>query len=156
MDGYSLLNTLHILSASVLIGTGAGIAFFMWMAHRSGNVPTIAAVSRLVVLADWCFTAPAVVVQIASGLRLARMAGFPLDSPWLLASIGLFVFVGACWLPVVWLQIRARDLASDAARTGSALPAAYHRIMRWWFALGWPAFASVVAIVYLMVKKPAW
>jgi uncharacterized membrane protein len=156
MDGYALLKTLHVLSATVLLGTGAGIAFFMWMAHRSGNVSTIAAVSRLVVLADWCFTAPAVVVQFVSGLRLARMAGFPFDSTWLLASILLFVFVGACWLPVVWLQIRARDLANDAARTGSALPAAYHRIMRWWFALGWPACTAVVAIVYLMVKKPAW
>lgn len=156
MDAYSLLKTLHILSATVLLGTGGGIAFFMWMAHRSANVPTIAAVSRLVVLADWCFTAPAVVVQFASGLLLAGLAGFPLDSPWLLASIILFFFVGACWLPVVWLQIRARDLAIDAGRTGTPLPPQYHRAMRWWFALGWPAFTAVVAIVYLMVKKPAW
>lgn len=154
MDTYSLLKTLHILSATVLIGAGTGIAFFMWMAHRSGTVATIAAVSRLVVIADWCFTAPAVLVQFASGLMLARMAGFALDAPWLLASIALFVVVGACWLPVVWLQIRARDLACDAVRTGSALPAAYHRTMRWWFALGWPAFMAVVVIVYLMVKKP--
>ena len=154
MDTYTLLKTLHILSAAVLLGTGAGIAFFMWMAHRSGAVTTIAAVSRLVVIADWCFTAPAVVVQLVSGLMLAKMAGFALDAPWLLASLILFFVVGACWLPVVWLQIRARDLACDAARTGSALPAEYHRTMRWWFALGWPAFTAVVVIVYLMVRKP--
>jgi len=155
MDTYALLKTLHIVSASVLLGTGAGIAFFMWMAHRSGNVATIAGVSRLVVIADACFTAPAVVVQFASGYVLARMAGFPLDTPWLLWGIVLFFFVGACWLPVVWLQARARDLAVEAHRTGSPLPARYHRYMKWWFALGWPAFSAVLAIVYLMVKKPA-
>ena len=155
MDTYALLKTVHIVSASVLLGTGAGIAFFMWMAHRSGNVATIAGVSRLVVIADACFTAPAVVVQFASGYALARVAGFPLDTPWLLSAIVLFFFVGACWLPVVWLQARARDLAVEADRTGSPLPARYHRYMKWWFALGWPAFSAVLAIVYLMVKKPA-
>lgn len=155
MDTYALLKTLHIVSAAVLLGTGAGIAFFMWMAHRSGNVAMIAGVSRLVVIADACFTAPAVVVQFASGFALARMAGFPLDAPWLLWAIVLFFLVGACWLPVVWLQAKARDLAAEALRSGTPLPERYHRIMRWWFALGWPAFAAVLAIVYLMVKKPA-
>jgi uncharacterized membrane protein len=155
MDPYTLLKTLHIISATVLLGTGSGIAFFMWMAHRSRDVATIAAVSRLVVLADWCFTAPAVVAQFASGFMLARMAGFPFDAFWLTASIALFVLIGACWLPVVRLQIRARNLAIDAAKRGAALPPEYHRVMRWWFALGWPAFAAVIAIVYLMVAKPA-
>ena len=155
MDTYALLKTLHVVSAAVLLGTGAGIAFFMWMAHRSGDVATIAGVSRLVVIADACFTAPAVVVQFASGYLLARMAGFPLDASWLLAAIVLFCVVGACWLPVVWLQARARDLAAEALRAGRPLPARYHRYMRWWFALGWPAFAAVLAIVWLMVTKPA-
>lgn len=156
MDGYSLLKTLHILSATVLLGTGAGIAFFMWMAHRTGNIQTIVAVSRLVVKADAWFTAPAVVVQVTSGMFLMRMAGFPLGSMWISVSIGLFVFIGACWLPVVRLQMRARDLAIEAERTATPLPPAYHRIMRWWFALGWPAFTAVIAIVWLMVRKPAW
>lgn len=156
MDAYALLKTLHVVSAAVLLGTGAGIAFFMWMAHRSGEVATIAAVSRLVVKADAWFTAPAVVVQVVSGLVLARMAGFPLDATWIVASFALFVLVGACWLPVVWLQLRARDLAIEAARTSAPLPGSYYRLMRWWFALGWPAFAAVLAIVWLMVRKPAW
>src|SRR5262245_53776891 len=136
---YALLKTLHIMSAAVLMGTGAGIAFFMWMTHRTGDVHAIAAVAKLVVKADTWFTAPAVVFQFGSGLALAMMAGFPLKSLWIVASIVLFVLVGACWLPVVWLQIRARDLAISAAASGAPLPPEYHRIMRWWFALGWPA-----------------
>lgn len=154
MNPYLLLKTLHVISAAVLLGTGAGIAFFMCTAHRRGDVAAIAAVARLVVLADWCFTAPAVVVQFGSGVLLAHLAGFPLGTPWLAWSIGLFFLVGACWLPVVWLQIRARDLAVEAARLGQPLSPLYHRTMRIWFALGWPAFLAVIAIVYLMVAKP--
>ncbi len=156
MDLYTVVKTLHILSATVLLGTGTGIAFFMWMAHRSGDVRTIAAVSKWVVLADWCFTAPAVLVQFGSGLLLARLAGFPLNAPWLMLSMGLFALTGACWLPVVWLQMRARDFAAEALRSSTALPPAYYRAMRLWFVLGWPAFLAVAVTVYLMVRKPVW
>jgi uncharacterized membrane protein len=154
VDIYTFLKTLHIVSASLLLGTGLGIAFFLWMAHRGGEVHTIAAVSRLVVLADWCFTAPAVVIQFVSGILLAHMGGIPLTVRWLSISLGLFVLIGACWLPVVYLQIRIRKMAIDAARTGGALPDTYYRAMRAWFWLGWPAFVSVVVIIYLMVSKP--
>lgn len=155
MNAYLLLKSLHVVSASVLLGTGAGIAFFMWRAHATRDAATVAAVARIVVLADFCFTAPAVLVQFASGVGLAMAAGFPLSTPWLAWAIALYLFVGACWLPVVWLQLRARDLAAQAAREGSPLPADYHRAMRWWFGLGWPAFAAVLAIVWLMVAKPS-
>ena len=154
MDSYLLVKTLHIISATVLLGTGSGIAFFMWMAHRGGDVKTIAAVAKLVVLADWCFTAPSVVVQFGSGMLLAHWAGFAWSTPWLMVSIILYFVIGACWLPVVVLQIRARDLAMAAVQAGTLLPPLYHRSMRVWFALGCPAFACVIAIVYLMVAKP--
>lgn len=155
MNTYLLLKSLHVVSASVLLGTGAGIAFFMWRAHATRDAATVAAVARIVVLADALFTAPAVLVQFASGVALAMAAGFPLSTPWLAWAIGLYLFVGACWLPVVWLQLRARDLAAQAAREGAPLPAAYHRAMRRWFGLGWPAFAAVLGIVWLMVAKPS-
>jgi uncharacterized membrane protein len=155
MDTYTLLKTLHVISATVLLGTGGGIAFFMWMAHRSGDVRVIAAVAGWVVIADACFTAPAVVVQFISGVALARLAGFSFSAPWLAVSIGLFLFVGACWLPVVWLQWRARNFARAAVIGGTPLPEQYFRTMKLWFALGWPAFTAVLLIVYLMVKK-AW
>ena len=155
MTLYFVLKWIHILSATVLMGTGAGIAFFMWMAHRSRDVATIAATSRLVVLADAIFTAPAVLVQFVSGLWLAHLMGMPLPTTWIKYSLVLFLFVGACWLPVLWLQYRARQLSAQAQATQAHLPPTYFRIMRIWFWLGWPAFISVVAIIWLMVAKPA-
>lgn len=150
---YLLIKWLHILSSTLLLGTGLGIAFFMWMAHLRGDARVIAATARTVVIADACFTAPAVVVQFASGLWLAqRMGG--LDVFWIRAAMLLFFVVGACWLPVLWLQIRARDLAAAAAAVDGPLPPSYRRIMRAWFWLGWPAFIAVVAIFWLMVFKP--
>ena len=154
MDPYPLLKYVHVVSSTLLFGTGLGTAFHGWMAHRGGEPRVVAAVGRSVVLADWLFTAPAVVVQPATGLALAHLAGFPLASGWLLLSIGLYVLVGACWLPVVWLQIRMRALAAAAARAGAPLPPRYFAYARVWFALGWPAFLGVLAIFWLMTAKP--
>lgn len=154
MPLYLWVKWIHVVSSTVLFGTGMGIAFFMWMAHRRGDVRVIAATARLVVLADSVFTAPAVLVQFGSGLWLLHLTGFTLTTPWVLWALALFVFVGACWLPVVWLQWRARNLAEAAVVADVPLPAAYFRVMRWWFWLGWPAFGSVLAIFWLMVAKP--
>jgi uncharacterized membrane protein len=154
MTAYLLVKWLHILSATLLLGTGLGIAFFMWMAHRRGDARQIAATARTVVIADACFTAPAVVAQFFSGWWLADFLGIPLTHSWLKVALWLFVLVGCCWLPVLWLQVRARDLARVAAEQGGPLPDAYHRVMRWWFWLGWPAFIAVIAIFWLMVAKP--
>jgi len=151
---YFWLKWVHILSATLLFGTGLGIAFFLWMAHRRGEPAHIAATARTVVIADACFTAPAVVVQLATGIWLARLLGLPLSHGWIAAALVLFVLVGACWIPVLFLQARARDLAAQAATAGTPLPPAYHRVMRWWFWLGWPAFTSVLLIFWLMVAKP--
>jgi uncharacterized membrane protein len=155
MSGYLLIKWVHIVSSTVLFGTGAGIAFFFVRAQRTGNVTIIASVGRDVVLADALFTATAAVMQPASGMALALIAGFPLSSPWLILSMALYVLVGACWLTVVWLQICMRDLAIAAAASGTALPAEYRRYYRRWFALGWPAFIGVLVIFYLMVAKPS-
>jgi uncharacterized membrane protein len=155
MSWYLPIKWVHIVSSTVLFGTGAGIAFFFVRAQRTGNVTVIASVGRDVVLADALFTATAVVIQPASGMALALIAGFPLSSPWLILSMALYVLVGACWLTVVWLQIWMRDLAIAAAASGTALPPEYRRYYRRWFALGWPAFIGVLVIFYLMVAKPS-
>jgi uncharacterized membrane protein len=155
MDAYFALKFVHIVSSTVLFGTGLGIAFFMWMAHRSGDPRAIAQTARTVVIADAVFTAAAVVVQLASGLGLAAIAGFSLRESWLLAAVALYLFVGACWLPVVAIQLRLRDLARGAVVAGAALPARYHRLFAAWFWLGWPAFVAVLAIFALMIWKPA-
>ena len=118
MSSYLLLNLVHILSSTLLFGTGLGIAFFMWQAHRSGDVGTIARVSRNVVLADWFFTTPAVIVQPVTGLLMVTIAGYHLEQRWIALSLVLYVLVGLCWLPVVWLQIRMRELSGAAAANG--------------------------------------
>lgn len=154
MSTYLALKLIHILSSTLLFGTGLGTAYFMWRADRTGDAGVIAATARHVVVADWLFTAPAVVVQPLTGWLLARELGLDLTAGWLGWALVLYVLTGACWLPVVKLQIRMRDLAAVAVRDGTALPEDYHRAMRFWFALGWPAFLAVMAIFVLMVSKP--
>jgi len=156
MDLYTLLKVAHIVGAAVLLGSGAGIAFFMLMAHRSRDPAVIAHTAGTVVLADTLFTASAVVLQPLTGAALAHLAGFPLLSGWIGLSLGLYVVTGLCWLPVVWIQIRLRDLATAAAAAGAPLPDAYFRLFRVWFVLGFPAFGAVLGIVWLMVAKPAF
>lgn len=156
MDVYALLKTAHVLGAAVLFGTGLGIAFFMVMAHRTGRAALVAHTAGAVVVADTVFTATAVVLQPVTGALLAVQAGYPLLTGWIAASLALYVVTGLFWLPVVWIQLRLRDLARAAAVQGAPLPAAYHRLYRVWFAFGWPAFASVLAIFWLMVAKPTF
>lgn len=155
MNTYLLLKTAHIVSSVVLVGTGFGSAFYLFFANRSGDVRAQAVVSRLVVRADMWFTTPAVVVQPISGALLAHMAGWSLATPWLAWSIALYLLAGACWLPVLWLQLRMARIAQHAAAQGSALPAEYQRLARWWEGLGYPAFAAMLAVYWLMVNKPA-
>lgn len=155
MNAYLALKLVHVLASTILFGTGLGTAFHMWMTHRTGDVRAIASAARLTVLADWLFTAPAVIVQPLTGLALAHLGGFGFTQSWLIAAMALYVFAGACWLPVVALQLRARRLAARALADGDDLPLAYFRCMRIWFALGWPAFLAVVVVFWLMVAKPA-
>jgi uncharacterized membrane protein len=151
---YVTLKWLHILSSTFLFGTGIGSAFYMLFANISRDVRAIAVVSRIVVVADWLFTATTIIVQPLTGYYLVRIAGFAMSSRWLAWSIGLYVLAAACWLPVVWLQMRLRDMAVQAASDGAALPPRYWRYFRLWIALGIPAFFAFVAIFYLMVAKP--
>jgi len=152
---YVLVKTLHVVSSTILFGTGIGSAFYMLLASVQRDAGIAHFVIRRVVVADWLFTTPAVIVQPATGVYLMHLAGFPLSSTWLALSIALYVLAGACWLPVVWLQIRMRELAAQAAASGTPLPGAFRRCLRIWVALGIPAFVALVAVFYLMVAKPA-
>jgi uncharacterized membrane protein len=153
---YFFLKFAHVIGAAVLLGTGAGIAFFMLMAHRDGRPAVVAGTARIVVIADFLFTATAVVAQPITGVWLARHVGYPLTEGWILLSVVLYLLTGAFWLPVVWMQIRMRDLAMAAARDGTALPDDYHRLFGLWFAFGFPAFAAVLAIFWLMIQRPSF
>lgn len=154
MNTYLLLKTLHILSSVLLVGTGLGSAFYMFFANRSGSVAAQAVVSRLVVRADWWFTTPCVFIQPVTGIAMAYLAGWPLTTPWLALSLGLYALAGICWLPVVWLQIGMAAMATLAHSQSQALPPLFRQYQLRWEALGYPAFVAMAGTYYLMVNKP--
>ena len=151
---YLALKYLHLIGAAVLLGTGAGIAFFMLVAHLDGRPVVVAAVARIVVMADFLFTATAVVAQPVTGVLLAWSAGYSLREGWIVLSVALYLLAGAFWLPVVFMQMRLRDLAANAAAANEPLPEKYRRIFRTWFFFGFPAFGAVLAIFWLMIARP--
>ncbi len=155
MTAYLLLKWVHILSSVLLVGTGFGSAFYLFFIHRTQNVQAIAAVSRLVVKADYWFTAPAVITQPLTGLLMVSMAGYPLTQGWLLWTLVLYALAGACWLPVVWLQIKMAKMAATAQASSATLPPRYWQYTRYWEWLGYPAFIAMLGIYALMVFKPA-
>ncbi|HWA01051.1 MAG TPA: DUF2269 domain-containing protein [Caulobacterales bacterium] len=151
-----LLRWLHVVGACVLLGTGAGIAFFMLMAHRTRDAAFIAKMGDIVVLADFVFTATAVVLQPITGAWLAALVGWKLTDAWLALSLCLYALTGALWLPVVWMQMRLRDLARASASSGQDLPPLYFQLFRLWFACGVPAFLAVLTIIWLMLARPSF
>ena len=149
-----VLKIVHVLGATIIFGTGSGIAFFMLMAHRSRDASFVGRTARVVVLADMLFTATAVVLQPVTGYLLMRQTGASVTESWIAVSLGLYLVAGVFWLPVVWMQARMRDLALAAAGAGAPLPPEYHRLFRLWFLFGFPGFGAVLVIVVLMVAKP--
>ncbi len=154
IDPYLTAKWVHILSSTILFGTGLGTALHLWLTHLSGSVPAIAVATRNTVRADWAFTLPSVIVQPVSGAVLIDMAGYDWGESWLVLALVLYVVAGACWLVVLKLQLRMRDFAAAAVERGEALPDQYFRCARIWFALGWPAFTAVIVIFWLMVNRP--
>ena len=152
---YPLVKTLHILSAMVLFGTGLGIAFFFWMGGRSKDDGAALFAARATVIADLLFTTIAVIAQPLTGAWLVWQGGFdPFDS-WLVATYSLYILAGVCWLPVVLIQLRIRDMLEAKWAGNDFNEAAYRRLRAWWFALGWPAFIALVVTIHLMVLKPS-
>lgn len=155
MSWYEALKFIHIVSSTILFGTGLGTAFYFWSASLTGDARVVAAVGRRVILADWIFTGGSGVVQPFTGVLLAMHLGIPLNEPWIVATAALYLLAFLCWAPVVWIQIRATELARRAASAEGPLPPEFRRLMRLWFALGWPAFIALLAIFGLMIVKPA-
>lgn len=151
---YFLLKFAHVVGATVILGTGSGIAFFMLMAHLSSDAAFVARTARVVVIADWLFTATAVTAQPVTGYLLMRQTGAEFHDGWIALSLALYAVAGIFWLPVIWMQTQMRDLAADAAARNAPLPPRYHRLFRLWFICGFPGFGAVLAIIVLMVTKP--
>ncbi|HYC36668.1 MAG TPA: DUF2269 domain-containing protein [Usitatibacter sp.] len=155
MSEYLVLKWIHVVSSTILFGTGIGSAFYMLVASLDRDARVVFFVTRWVVVADWIFTTTAVIVQPLTGFWLAHLAGFPLTSRWIVWSTALYLLAGGCWLPVVWMQMQMREMAREAAGHGRELPPRYWRFFRIWIALGIPAFLALVVVFYLMVAKPA-
>ena len=151
---YQIVKWLHILSSTLLFGTGLGSAYYMFFTSLTRQPAATAIVVRQVVWADWIFTTTTIVFQPLSGLYLVHLLQLPLTTPWIVWTFVLYALAGACWLPVVWLQIRMRRMAEAAVAAGTALPPLYFRYLRIWTALGVPAFVALVVVFWLMVAKP--
>jgi uncharacterized membrane protein len=150
---YLLLKWIHIVSSTILFGTGIGSAFFFFMANWRKDIAGMYFAARHVVIADWLFTTPAVIVQLISGIALVRMGGYAFSDFWITGALLLYFFAGICWLPVVWMQIKMRDMAKVALETQQPIPEQYWQLHRWWILLGALAFPAVMVIFYLMVFK---
>ena len=154
-DPYILAKWVHILSSTILFGTGLGTALHMWLTHLRGDVHAVAVTARNVVRADWFFTTPSGIIQPLSGAYLVWLVGYDWFEGWLVAVYLLYLLALVCWLPVVWLQLQACRMAETAVRERTPLPDRYYRFMRIWFLLGWPAFLAMIAIFYLMIARPS-
>ena len=152
---YVTAKWLHVLSSTLLFGTGLGSAFYLYFASRTRDARAVAVVARYVVVADYLFTATTAIFQPLSGWYLAKLAGLPMTTGWIAWSFVLYALAAACWLPVVWIQIRMRNLAMEAAATDAALPPRYFELFRVWTIFGMPAFVAFIAIFWLMIAKPA-
>ena len=151
---YNLIKTIHILSSTILFGTGTGIAFFMFRSWFAGNIHEKLYAARSTVLADYLFTLPAVIIQPLSGFALIYLTGFDYKAYWLVATYVVYIIAGLCWLPVVWIQIQLKKMCIEARETGNELPERYNKLFTLWFILGWPAFMGLIFVFYLMVAKP--
>ena len=154
MDLYTAIKTLHVISSTILFGTGIGIAFFMFRSWFADSINEKLYAARSTVLADYLFIFPVVVIQPISGMALIHIAGFNWTAYWLVASYVIYIIAGLCWLPVVWIQIQLKKMCIEAAENGTELPERYNKLFKIWFLLGWPAFLGLVAVFYFMVAKP--
>ncbi|MEY4463893.1 MAG: hypothetical protein RLZZ81_864 [Pseudomonadota bacterium] len=151
---YLFIKTIHIISSTILFGTGIGTAFFMWWANKTGDLNAKAYAARTTVIADLLFTTPTVIIQPVSGIILVNMLGYNYSDLWLTLTYIGYIIAGSCWLPVVWIQIQLRNMALEALKQRTPLPEKYYKLFKLWFYLGWPAFISLIIIFFLMVFKP--
>lgn len=151
---FLLLKWVHILSAILLFGTGFGSAFYKFMADRSRDLHAMARTNHMVVLADWIFTTPTVILQPVTGFAMLSLGGYTWTMHWVQWSLILFVIAGLCWLPVVFLQFRMRDMTDAALQSNTVVASAYWNLFRRWMILGIIAFSAMIATVGLMVSRP--
>lgn len=150
---YLVLKWIHVLSSTILFGAGVGSAFHLFASSLRRRVGGVAASTRNVVVADWILTTPTAILQPVTGILLVERMNLPYSTPWIAWSLGLYAVAIACWIPVVVIQIRMRNIAVAAEQAGAPVPAAYDRLFHLWTVLGFAAFFPFVLIFWLMVTK---
>lgn len=154
MDIYFVVKTIHIISSTILFGTGIGIAFFMFRSKFTTNLDEKLYAARGTVAADYLFTFPAVIAQVATGAWLVNKSGYSWIDLWLVVTYIIYAIAGLCWLPVVWIQIQLRKILASCVENNAPLPESYHKLFKIWFILGWPAFLGLVVVFFMMAIKP--
>ena len=152
---YNLLLLIHIASVILLLGVGGGSAFYKFMADRSGNLEVIVHTNKMVVLADWLFTTPSVILQPITGIMLIHVMGISWETPWLFFSIILYIFSITLWLVAVYLQIKMKNLAIEAQHKNEILDNKYFRLVKYWTRLGLFSAFMMAVIFYFMLFKPS-
>ncbi len=145
---YPLLKLIHIISATIMIGTGLGSAFYLYFTYKKGQVSTVKEVLKLVVTADTIFTTPSVVIQFITGLLLSNLLGFTYTNWfWVVLSVSFVVLI--LWVRAALIQLKLKKILDKE----KSLTVQFHRLMKIWFYLGVPSFLGAVYIYYLMVYK---
>lgn len=146
---YLTLKIIHILSATIMIGTGLGSAFYLFVSYKTALFTTVKDVLKIVIIADLIFTTPSVIVQLVTGLMLAdRLNLTNTRWYWVVLSISFLVLV--LWLGAVVIQYRLKRIIIDK----KSLPALFDKLMSIWFYLGVPSFGLAIFLYYLMIYKP--
>jgi hypothetical protein len=90
VDSYLVVKTIHIISATILFGTGLGIAHFHLRSSLAKDPVARLFGAGMTVSADFLFTLPAVIVQPLSGAWLIWKGGFDWWDYWLTLTYGLY------------------------------------------------------------------
>ena len=151
MDLYEFIKIIHVISSTVVLGVGVGVAYFIFSDYRNDDRESLRIVVSHAARADWVLTMPAVVVQFLTGLWLTANLGIPYGSAWFIAVNALFILIGFSWLSLVKQHKHIEALAGQGA---GADPDEYARTMRLWMRDGLVTTGIVVIIFVLMTAKP--
>ncbi len=145
---YFLLKLIHILSATLMIGTGLGSAFYLYLTYKKSAVQTVKEVLNFVILADTIFTTPSVIIQLITGIMLSDLLGL-LYTDWFWLVLAVSVIVLVLWLRAAFIQFKLKKLLEEENK----LSPKFHHLMNIWFILGVPSFGGAIYLYYLMVYR---
>lgn len=146
---YQTLKLIHIISATIMFGTGLGSAFYLFYTYKFSKFSTVKEILNIVIIADYIFTTPSVILQLATGLWLSHYMKL-ISTNWFLIALLFSLLVYALWIRAVFLQLKMKKTLENAKEYNVQ----FHQQMKGWFFLGIPAFFGSLFLFYLMVFKP--